>query len=79
MGNLYLIVIMLISLESVQSLHVPSFFGTKTVETTEGLILFLMNPLLKKSSIYLSISSFFASLIINATLLGNVAPGMRFT
>ena len=48
-GNLYLIMILLISLESVHILHSPPFLGVSTTSTTHGLKLSLINPLSNNS------------------------------
>ena len=76
-GNLYLMVILLISLESIHILQPLSFFGLSTVGTTHGLKLSRINPLSIKSWTYLLTSSFSCGINLYTDLFGKLALGIR--
>ena len=76
-GNLYLIVILLISLESVHILHSPSFFGVSTAGTAHGIRLFWTNPLSNNPWTCLLNSSFSWGVNLYASLFGKMAPGIK--
>ena len=76
-GNLYLIVILLIALESIHFCHSPPFLGAKTVGIAQGLKLSLINPLSNSSFTYFLISSLSLGLIRYAALFGKLALGIK--
>ena len=55
-GNLYLIVILLMALESLHILQVPSFFGIKNISTKHGLRIYMISPLSNNSFTWFLIS-----------------------
>ena len=63
-GNQYLMVILLMILESMYILQEPSFLGVKSVGTAYGLILCRMYPLSKSSWTWRWSSSFFLGAIL---------------
>ena len=77
-GNLYLILILLMALESVHILQPPSFFGLSTVGTAQGLRVSLINPLSSNSCTCFLTSSFSAGVILYAALLGRLATGIKY-
>ena len=76
-GNMYLMVILLISLESTHMHHPPSLFGMSNVGTTHELKLSFINPLSKSSCTYFFIFPFSRGVILYVILLGKLAPGIN--
>ena len=63
-GNLYLTVILLMDVKSVDILHSPNFFGASTIGIAHRLKLSLINPLSNHSYTYPFISTFYVSIIL---------------
>ena len=76
-GNIYLIVILLMAIESVYILHSLPFFDASIVGTTHRLKISMISPLSNNSWNCWSNSWLFVGVILWRSLFGNIDHGIR--